>query len=104
METNSGRPVIFYVLTKQKKPGFWNISVPKRFEIISYKIKNSTTEWFLLLLEGSTEEGYLLTEQEVSNGIPGWTPVGDTWKLHVHDIPHNFQFYTFNMLFQKLKI
>jgi len=92
------------VLTKQEKPGFWNISGTKYSEILLYRTKNPTTEWFLVLLEGSTEDGYLLTEKEVSHGISGWTEVGNNWKLHTHNIPHNFQFYTFNMLFEQIKI
>lgn len=99
LESQSGH-LILYVLTFRGRPGFWNISGGKIEEIISCQVAS----WWVVLLEGPNESGYLLTNQQVTDGLneDKWTSVNDGYKLHPHNIPRTLRFNTFNRVFEEI--
>lgn len=83
--------------------GFWGIN---KNQIDAFD--GSGLPWSLVLLLGSglSEKGYLVTSEQVHQGIAenhwSFQESRDEFKLHEHDIPNNFKFDSLDLLINTL--
>jgi hypothetical protein len=89
---------LLYVKDRSEDPGFWGLN-----ENQLSKLRSSGLEWFVILLVGPSESGYLLTTAEVEKGASSWSQSGSDFKVHEgHEVSGGFQFRSFSDVFPRL--
>jgi len=89
---------LLYVKDRSEDPGFWGLN-----ENQLSKLRSSGLEWFVILLVGPSESGYLLTTVEVEKGAGSWSRSGSDFKVHEgREISGGFQFGSFSDVFARL--
>ena len=89
---------LLYVKDRSEDPGFWGLN-----ENQLNKLRSSGLEWFVILLVGQSETGYLLTAAEVERGTGSWSRGGSDFKVHEgQEISGGFRFASFSDAFTRL--
>ncbi len=100
LSTKTGDTVL-YVKDSTNEPGFWGINGNQ-----VDRLNKSAENWFLVLLEGSGEAGFLLSGEQVSRGIARnrWSLQADKaeYKIQVGQIDHASRFSSFDQLLARL--
>ena len=92
--------LLLHVKVSSSGGGFWGLR-PRRLDFL----RNGRCQWFLVLLLGSPETGYMLPSAEVdhctSSGV--WAPGKDgSFKVHEAGLSKEFYFRSFDELTERL--
>lgn len=74
-----GNKTLVYIKDRSEAPGFWGLNENQVFGL-----NKSNTPWFLVLLVGNSEEGYIFSDKQVQQGIidSRWSRDKKEYKLH----------------------
>ena len=92
------RRTVLYVKDRSEPPGFWGLN-----ESQLDALRQSRSAWYVVLLVGSGEKGFLLSSDQVEKAIrtKKWTRSGTDWKVHEGaEITGSLKFNGFETLFE----
>jgi hypothetical protein len=90
---------LVYVKDFSHEDGFWGLNEPQL-----NAIRQSRHGWHVVLLYGSSEDGFTLDSKQIEDAIAvnRWSVGGDDYKLHTTDLPEGTRrFSQFHDLFSK---
>jgi hypothetical protein len=94
------RSTVLYVKDRSEPPGFWGLN-----ESQLDSLRQSRSDWYVILLVGSAEQGYLLTSEQVERAISTrkWSFSTTDWKIHEgSELAGAYRFNSFETLFDEV--